>query len=132
VDLDQVDVVGPQPLQAGVDLGPRLVAVAQAGLGGQEDPVADLRHPRPQAQLRVAVAGGDVEVVDAGVQSQADGGVGGVLVGLAQGGRPVDQDRALVAKSAQSALLHGTQLPRPVGDPVTSLCATPATASLGR
>jgi hypothetical protein len=57
VDLDEVDVVGPQPLQAPVDLRPRLVAVTQAGLGGQEDPVADLRHPRPEPQLGVAVAG---------------------------------------------------------------------------
>ena len=73
------------------------VAVAQAGLGGQEDPVADVRHPWSQAQLGVAVAGRDVEVVDPGVQGQLDGGVGGGLVDLGQGGRAVDQDRALMA-----------------------------------
>ena len=54
-------------------------------------------HPRAQPQLGVAVAGRDVEVVDPGVQGQLDRGVGGVLVDLGQGGRAVDQDRALMA-----------------------------------
>ena len=38
VDLDEVKAVGLEPLQAAVDLGPRLIAVAQAGLGRQDDP----------------------------------------------------------------------------------------------
>ena len=86
------------------------VAVAQAGLGGQEDPVPGAAHPRVQPQLGVAVAGGDVEVVDPGVQGQLDRGVSGVLVDRRQGGRAVDQDRAPVAGATQSALLHGHPL----------------------
>ena len=72
VDLDEVEPVGLEPFQAAVDLGPGGVAVAQAGLGGQEDPVPDGWHPGAKAQLGVAVAGGHVEVVDAGVQGQLD------------------------------------------------------------
>ena len=41
VQLEQVDVVGLQPLEAAVDLRPGGLRVADAGLGGQEDPVAD-------------------------------------------------------------------------------------------
>jgi hypothetical protein len=72
VHLDEVDMVGLEPLQAVVDLGPGVVAVAQAGLGGQEDPAAEVGHPGAQPQLGVAVAGRDVEVVDPGVQGQLD------------------------------------------------------------
>ncbi len=97
MDLDEVEAVDLEPLQALVDLGPGALAVAQAGLGGQEDLVTDVGHPWSQAQLGVAVAGRDVEMVDPGVQGQLDGGVGGVLVDLGQGGRAVDQDRALMA-----------------------------------
>jgi hypothetical protein len=42
VDLEEVEAVGLEPLQAVVDLGPGGVAVAQPGLGGQEDPVSDV------------------------------------------------------------------------------------------
>ena len=93
VDLEEVEVVGPEPLEAVVDLRPRLVPVPQPGLGGQEDPVPDRGHPQAWPQLGVAVAGRDVEMVDPGVQGQLDRGVGGVLVDLGQGGRAVDQDR---------------------------------------
>ena len=101
-------MIGLQPFQALVDLGPGGLPVAQAGLGGQEDPAADVGHPRAQPQLGLPVAGRDVEMVDPRVKGQPDRGVGGGLVDLGQGGRAVDQDRTLVAKATQSALLHGT------------------------
>jgi len=91
VELDQVQMVGLESLQAPVDLGPGLVPVPQPGLGDQKDPVPDRGHPGAQPQLGVAVAGRDVEVVDPGVQGQLDRGIGGALVDLAQGGRAVDQ-----------------------------------------
>ena len=56
VQLDQVDRVDPQPLQRPLQLGPGAVAGALAGLGGEEEPVAVLGHPRPDPQLGVAVA----------------------------------------------------------------------------
>ncbi len=77
VQLEQVDVVGLQPLQRAVDRRPGALAVAVARLRRQEDVVADPRDPRAQPQLGVAVARGDVEVVDPGVQRLLDRGVGG-------------------------------------------------------
>jgi hypothetical protein len=110
-------MIGLEPLQALVDLGPGRLPVAQPGLGGQEDPAPDVGHPRAQPQLGVAVAGRNVEMVDPGVQGQPDRGVGGGLIDLGQGGRAIEQDRTLVAKATKSAQLHDTQLLPSVGNP---------------
>ena len=106
VQLQQVDVVGLQPLQRPVDRRPGTLAVAVAGLRGQEDLVTDPGHPGAQPQLGVAVARGHVEVVDPGVQGLLDRGVGGRLVDLGQRRRAVDQHRALVPEPPQPAVLH--------------------------
>ncbi len=107
VQLQQVDPVGLQPLQRGVDLPPRRLAVALTGLRGQEDPVADPRDPRAEPQLGVAVARGDVEVVDAGVQRLLDRPVGDVLGHVTERRRAVDEHRALVAETSEPAGFHG-------------------------
>ena len=80
--------------------------VALAGLGGQEDLVADPRHPRAEPQLGVAVARGDVEVVDARVERLLHRGVGDVLGDVAERRRAVDEHRALVAELAESPPFH--------------------------
>ena len=66
VQLQQVDVVGPQLLQRAADLLIRGVRRPLSGLGGQEEVVAVLFEERPEPQLCFAVAGGDVDVVDPG------------------------------------------------------------------
>ena len=106
VQLEQVDVVGLQPLERPVDRRPGGVVAAVAGLGREEDPVADGGHDRAEPQLGLAIAGRDVEVVDAGVEGQLDRLVGGVLGDLTEGRGPVDDDRTLVAETAQSAIAH--------------------------
>jgi hypothetical protein len=111
VELDEVDPVGPEPLQAPVDLRPGALAVAPFGLGGEEDALANPRHPGPEPQLRVAVAGRHVEVVDAGVQGELDRAVGGRLVDRGERGPAVDEDGAHVAETAQPSLLHDATLP---------------------
>jgi hypothetical protein len=68
--------------------------------------VADAGHPGSEPQLRVAVAGRDVEVVDAGVQCELDRAVGGRLVDRRERGPAIDEDGAHVAKTTQPTLLH--------------------------
>jgi hypothetical protein len=61
VPLQQIEVVGLLSPERGVDLGSRRAAPAYTRLAGQEDPVAYLRHPQPDTQFHVAIAGGDVD-----------------------------------------------------------------------
>jgi hypothetical protein len=106
VQLEQVDAVGLQPLEGGVDLRPRRVTLALAGLGREEDALADPRHPRPEPQLSLAVARRDVEVVDAA--SSASVTERSAVSWSTSGQRcgAVDQYGALVAEAAEPAGFH--------------------------
>ena len=64
VQLDQVDPVDPEALERPLEAGPSVVAVAVAGLGGEEEGVAVGGQPRGQAQFGVPVVRRGVEVVD--------------------------------------------------------------------
>ena len=55
VQLDEVDVVDLQSLERALELGAGGVAAPLAGLRGQEEARPVLGHPRPDAQLGVAV-----------------------------------------------------------------------------
>ena len=66
VQLDEVDLVDAEPLERALQLAPGAVAVALAGLRRQEELVAVVGEERRQAQLRLAVRRGRVDVVDAG------------------------------------------------------------------
>ncbi len=106
MQLQEVDPVGLQALERPVDLPPRVVTAALAGLRRQEDVVADAWHPRSKAQLGVAVVSRHIEVVDARVQCLLDRPVSDVLADVADGERAVDQNRALVLEAAESSSLH--------------------------
>lgn len=68
VDLHAVDPVGPQAAETLLDLRPRPVAAALAGLCREEDLVATLGHHQPDLALAVGVGVGGVDVVDAQVE----------------------------------------------------------------
>jgi len=57
-------MVYAEPVQGPVQLIVRAFRVAGAGLGGEEETIRLALQPRGDAQLRVAVAGGGVDVVD--------------------------------------------------------------------
>jgi hypothetical protein len=65
VKLDQVDVVDTQPLERAMDVLARLRRASRSGFGRQEEVFAVACHPRPDAQLRVAVTRRGIDVVDA-------------------------------------------------------------------
>src|SRR3954447_21507081 len=93
VQLDQVDVVDAEAVQRAADLLARALVVAPAGLGRDEREVLRMAaQPGGDAQLRVAVVGGDVQVVDAVLDQLAQRAVG---VALGDGGeRRAAEDHA--------------------------------------
>jgi hypothetical protein len=64
VQLQQVDVVDAETLERASNLFARSVVVALFGLRRKEEPARVALEPRCDPQLRVAVRGGGVDVVD--------------------------------------------------------------------
>jgi hypothetical protein len=97
VELDEVDGVDLEALQRSLELAPGPVALALAGLGGEEETGPVLGHPRPDPQLGIAVAGGRVDVVHAQLEQGGQYLVGAVLAHASEGGGPEDDAGAVVS-----------------------------------
>jgi hypothetical protein len=76
VHLPKVHVVSPEPGERTIQLLERARLEALLRLRGQENLVAARGEPGLHPNLGLAVAGGDVEVVDAGVEREAERPVG--------------------------------------------------------
>ena len=76
VQLDQVDAVDAEPVERAADLLPRALVVALAGLRRDEEARRARAQPRRDAELRVAVRGGGVDVVDAVREQQLERALG--------------------------------------------------------
>ena len=107
VELVEVEVVGLEAPQRLLQLRPHTVGVAPGGLGAEEQAVADGRDVGADEDLGVAVAGGDVEMVDTGGEGGGEGGAGLVGGGPGEGGSSEDGDGALVSGASEAACLHG-------------------------
>ena len=109
MQLPQVDVVDAEPVQRPVQVLTRAVGAPLAGLGGQEEPAGVRAQPRGHAPLRlaVAVAGGDVDVVDVVLEQRLEGAVGGVLRDAGERGRAEDQSGAAVAGAPEREARDG-------------------------
>jgi len=70
VQLDEINAFGAQALQRTLEAAARAVCGAVAGLRCHEEPVGMGSKPRCDPQLGLAVAGCDVEVVDARVEDE--------------------------------------------------------------
>ena len=84
VKLKQVHMIRLEPVQRPMDPLPGLLIRPLAGFGRQEKLFPVLLHPRADAQLRVAVAEGGVDVVDAVAQQQIERAIGLVLSAFVQ------------------------------------------------
>jgi len=112
VDLEQVDVVRPQPLQGLVDLPRRVLVRAAVDLGHEEDLVAEPLEGLPHAQFADAVV-----VVPAVVhESDAciDGGADdpdrvGFLVDRAEVVAADADEGDAIARAAEAAVPHVTR-----------------------
>ena len=91
-------------------LGPRRVAAAIAGLGGDEELAGVRRQPRRHAQLGITVGGGHVEVVDARLEQHRQQRVGRLLAHRRKRGATEDDPAALVARTSEcGAVDHAGQ-----------------------
>ena len=106
VQVEQVEVVGLQPLEAVLDLLEGGVARPRAGgdLGGEEHVLPPRRHDAADSRLALAVpvAEGGVEVVDAGLDRLIEHG-GGLLCRVHQEAAAAaeGEDRDLHARAAE-------------------------------
>ena len=111
VELHEVDPVDTQPTERPFELGPRRIARAFAGLGGQEELTGVGRQPRRQTQLRIAVRRRGVDVVDAVAEQQRQHLVGLLLAHRAEGGGAEHDPTAEVTGGPESAAFdHGPTL----------------------
>ena len=94
VELVEVEPVCAQPLQRAPQFRGGVRLLPLGGLAAEEDPVPHFRHPGLQPDLRLAVGGGHIDVVDPAVEGDLDGLVGDPLGGLSDGGCAEDNDRA--------------------------------------
>ncbi len=109
VQVEEVDMVGAEPLEAAVQGGAQsgrrqggviaLVGVRDTGLGGEDDPVAAAREQFPEQSLALAarVAVGGVHTRDAGVERGVQHGrrtlaVDGVAEGHGAEHQPRERD----------------------------------------
>jgi hypothetical protein len=72
VQLDQVEVVDAEALQRALDLLLRAGVVPPSGLRREEEATRLSLQPRGYSQLRVAVGGGRVDVVDAVLEQELE------------------------------------------------------------
>ncbi len=76
VQLDEVDLIDPHPIERPLEFGPRCAPLSLTRLGGEEEPVAIRREERCQSKLRLAVRRRGVDVVDAGRIDELERGIG--------------------------------------------------------
>src|SRR4029077_5418784 len=114
VQLQEVDVVDAKTPKRVADLVARLGVGALTGLCREEETVAAFTlEPRRDVQLRIAVAGGRVEVVQVVAEHELEGSVGLSLGDLAERGGAEDGSPALVTGAAEwCARDHGQTIVR--------------------
>src|SRR5438874_6687307 len=84
--LFRSDVVDAQPLERAVEVLARLGRRPTAGLRREKEVLPVTGHPRPDAELGVAVPRGGVDVVDAVPEQQVERAIGVGLTGPRQRG----------------------------------------------
>ena len=114
VKLEQVNMIRLEPLQRPMDPLPGRLIRPLAGFRRQEKLLPVPLHPRADAQFRVAVAEGGIDVVDAELQQQIKGAIGFGLGDARQGRRAEDRAGAQVAGAAKWRL----------GDHILLLCCS--------
>src|SRR5262245_54819489 len=91
-----------------MDLVTRVLVEALASLGGEEEILAVPCHPRANTQFRVAIAGRDVNMIDAVFEQDVQHAIRLCLGGAAEGRRTKERDRAQVASTSKRSFLnHG-------------------------
>lgn len=130
VELDQVDAIDAEPIEGSPDAVVGGARRLVAGLGREEDPVSDPRHPHAEARFCVAVVRRRVEVVDAGLKGELDRSVGDLLRDVAERRAAVDQHAAHVFETTEPATLHHVRVWPFERAPAASATAAHATTGI--
>ncbi len=99
--LDHVDVIDAQALEGAMEILAGALGVAAAGLRGEEEVPTMPRHPRADPKLRVAVARGGVDVIDAVAQQHVERAVRVVLAHARERRRTEQRGGALMSRAAE-------------------------------
>ena len=105
MQLDEVDLVDAQSLEGAPNLVARRVVGALAGLRCKEEAITVPRHPGADPQLRIAVARGYVDVVDAVLDQAGQHFVRRFLTNASQRRGPEDRARTVVSCAPKRQLL---------------------------
>ena len=117
VELDQVDPIDAQALERPSDALARALGRALAGLRGQEEAITVTRHPRPDAQLRVAVGRRRIDVVDAVGEQQLEDLIGLLLAHRAERRGAEEHAARAVSRAPEGDAVHGDSFP-PISHPL--------------
>ncbi len=101
VELIEIEIVRPQPLQGFLQLGRCLFPGPVLGLAGEKDILAIRLQGRPELDFGVAVARGDIEVVDALLHRLRHDPIGVVLLDAADHDAAEADDGQSLARVAQ-------------------------------
>ncbi len=106
VKLEEIDVVGLQPLERLLELAPGIAIATLVGLRRHEHLVPAMRKHLPVVQLRVLVYGRGIEVVDSDIDRPIDDldGLGRPLV--ESGFSAETEYRSTKARPAQRSIFH--------------------------
>jgi len=110
VELQQIHLVYLQALERTPDLIERRPRLAFPGLGRQEERLAMALDPGANAQFRVAVAGRGVDVVDAVLEPELDGGIRLRLRDLAERRCPEQRSAADMPRAPKGSLRDHVQI----------------------
>jgi hypothetical protein len=81
VKLEQIDMIGPEPVQGSMELFPGGLIGHLIGFCGQEKVLPPVLHPGADSKLRIPVPGGCVDMIDSIRCNQIQHAIGFILVG---------------------------------------------------
>jgi hypothetical protein len=107
LELVEVEVVGLEQTERILEVGARIVLQAAVGFAGQKALVAIGLERHTQPLLRVAVAGRDIEIVDAAVDGFGDDVGGGARLFIHDHNAAEADEGKMLAGLAQRAASNG-------------------------
>jgi len=110
VELEQVETVYPEPFQRALQTFSRPDSASLGRLATEEYLVVVFLHPRAKSKLSFSICRGNIEMVDAVLDGQFDGGVCFGLRYLPESSGTEGKHAAHMSRLAESSLLH-YQLP---------------------
>src|SRR5271155_1830240 len=101
MQLDQVDLIDPEPIERTMQAVASAQIAAVARLGRQKEALAMLSHPRRDSQLRISISSRRVDVIDAVFDQEVEDWIGFFLLHCAKRGGAEDQAATLMIGTSE-------------------------------